>query len=340
MISDLLRNYGIKFINYLENEWWPHEHMICGTFKRQHMCFLLKGTLGTNNPSESMMAHTKYNHQYRKKNILHFISDSIKIWEREFNRFENAQNVAKITVFGQLTNARTHGLYNDLVGNVSYFAIENMYQKLKCVVERYLDNDFTYKGTCTVLRMITNSAISTADCADDETFTFNMETWRQILESKTCICSCVTQGLYCGEYQLKCIEGINDNDNNFLHFSKSWKENVEDAIVKIRIIKLQPVNICSKWKVLHPIAPPQENNEAINIRESQVVSATKAFKKGTKLLQERRMKGEWEKFIQGIHDDTYPSFKYDSGIGIRRRKKRKSQCSQESNEGSQGNSQH
>ena len=36
---------------------------------------------------------------------------SIKILEKEYDRFENAQNTAKITAFGPKTQARTHGLY-------------------------------------------------------------------------------------------------------------------------------------------------------------------------------------------------------------------------------------
>ena len=184
-----------------------------------------------------------------------------------------------------------------------------MYKKLNRVVDKYNNNDFSYKGTCSILRMIRNGTCTEEDAAS---FNFDVHCWNDVKESSRNICSCITQGLYCGEYQLNCIEGEVRDCSNFALFAENWKNGVEDANVKIRVIKLEPEDISSKWKVVNPIAPPQEMNDAINQSEAQQL-LIKYRRKGIKLFQNRRLKGIWERFIQGLYDGD-ETYKYNSGI--------------------------
>ena len=317
--GDRFKTFGKEFIKYLHKEWFMYEHMICNAWKRLHMCFLLRGTLGTNNPSESMMGHTKLNHEYRKKNVLHFITDSQDIFKKEYSRFENAQNEAKIMFFGRETKARTHGLYSNLVGTISYFAIEHMYNKLNRVVDKFNSNDFSYVGTCSILRMI-----------KDGNLDLTMGTWKEVQNSAKSICSCITQGLYCGEYQVNSIEGeFRQNSKgevirNFPQFAENWKNNVEDMNVRAHLIPLQPDDISIQFKVVNPIAPPPDYNEAENQSDAQLAEAYK----GLKVIMRRRLKGIWERFIKGVYDnDTHGTYKNESGI--RWKLKTSSQSSQQ-----------
>jgi len=326
----LFTDFGNKYIKYLQKEWLPYDHMIAMCYKRLHRCFLLRGTLGTNNPAESMFSHLKFNQEYRKKNILQFITECIKISANEYKRFVTAQDTAKILELGPMQTKITHGLYSELVGNVSRFAIERLYYKLKRVVELYNDKDFSYKGTCTILRA---GKVKVAD----GTVNIDENGWNEILKSDKNLCSCISQGLYCGEYQITMINGVGENEdintNNFAQFASNWKQNIEDQKVKDKLKKLDPKDISNMWKVLIPILPPQVLNNAANQssegpNHESLQECIQMQRKLRKLIMERRKRGIFEKFLLGQYVSN-PVYKYESGIRLSETLNRRIQGSQE-----------